>query len=178
MISVGLIVAREHLFPDNWVYVHSPAVKVGRIQNYKNWSRGMVPQPGASSLGMEYFCDVDDELWRLADRQLLDLARREIATLGLAAAEDVVDGMVIRQPMAYPVYDAGHPQNLATIRAYLAELENLQTVGRNGMHRYNNMDHSMLTGLLAVAKLHGEEHDLWEVNCEQDYYEEYSAAKS
>jgi protoporphyrinogen oxidase len=124
---------------------------------------------------MEYFCNGGDELWRMDDGGLLALARQELAALGLAEATDVVDGLVIRQPKAYPVYDLHYRSRLKLLREYLATLANLQTIGRNGMHRYNNQDHAMLTGMLAAANALGERHDLWAVNTDRSYYEEMAA---
>ncbi|PPS45647.1 NAD(P)/FAD-dependent oxidoreductase [Chroococcidiopsis sp. TS-821] len=173
-LIVALIVNREHLFPDNWIYIHSPEVKVGRIQNFKNWSAAMVPDPTKTCLGMEYFCTKGDGIWTMSDTELLDLATSELAKLGLANAADVEDGVVIRQPKAYPVYDHEYRRHLKVIQDYLATFENLQTTGRNGMHRYNNQDHSMLTGWLAAKNILGENHDLWEVNTERSYYEEFT----
>jgi protoporphyrinogen oxidase len=172
LIVVGLIINRAELFPDNWIYVHSPDVRVGRIQNPKNWSRDLVPDEGTSSLAMEYFCTEADELWRLSDQQLVAMARREVAILGFAREEQVVDGTVFRQPKAYPVYETAYRQHVEVVQNYLAGFHNLQTVGRNGMHRYNNQDHSMVTGMLAVKNLAGAAHDLWSVNTERAYYEE------
>lgn len=171
-IIVVLIVDRADLFPDNWLYIHAPTVRVGRIQNFKNWSSAMVPDPSKTSLGMEYFCSRGDDLWRLDDAQLMELAKRELQALNLADATDVEDGCVIRQPMAYPVYDADYRGHVAVIQDYLAGFANLQTIGRNGMHRYNNQDHSMLCGLYAARNLLGACHDLWQVNTERSYYEE------
>ncbi|HBE32984.1 MAG TPA: FAD-dependent oxidoreductase, partial [Cyanobacteria bacterium UBA11368] len=175
---VSLMVNRPHLFTDNWIYIHSPEVKVGRIQNFKNWSPAMVPDPNKTCLGMEYFCTEGDEIWKLSDVELIDLATRELGRLGLAAESDVEDGVVIRQPKAYPVYDSEYRQHLKTIQSFLSTIENLQTVGRNGMHRYNNQDHSMLTAMLAVRNILGENHDLWEVNTERSYYEEFTTDTS
>ena len=175
---VSLMVNRPHLFTDNWIYIHSPEVKVGRIQNFKNWSPAMVPDPSKTCLGMEYFCSEGDELWKLSDVELIDLATRELARLGLAAQRDVEDGVVIRQPKAYPVYDSEYRQHLKTIQSFLSTIQNLQTVGRNGMHRYNNQDHSMLTATLAVRNILGDNHDLWEVNTERSYYEEFTTDTS
>jgi len=163
-ILVGLVLDREDLFPDHWLYVHSPAVRVGRIQNFKNWSPAMVPHPAQTCLGMEYFCNEGGELWLTSDDKLRDLAGRELEHLKLAPASAVVDGHVIRQSMAYPIYDHWYRRNLRRIRGYLATFRNLQTVGRNGMHRYNNQDHSMLTGMLAGRNIAGAEHNLWSVN--------------
>jgi protoporphyrinogen oxidase len=171
-LIVVLIVRAPSLFPDNWLYIHSPTVRVGRIQNFKNWSAAMVPDESTTSLGMEYFCSADDDLWGLDDAALVALATRELDTLGLARAGLVVDGCVIRQPKAYPVYDATYRSHVEQIRGGLAAIGNLQTIGRNGMHRYNNQDHSMLTGLLAARNVLGEQHDLWNVNTERSYYEE------
>jgi protoporphyrinogen oxidase len=169
---VVLIVAREHVFPDNWIYVHSSDVKVGRIQNFKNWSAALVPDPSRTSLGLEYFCDAGDAIWSLEDDQLKRLAARELEQIGLAPASLVEDGCVIRQRRAYPVYDVHYRDHVETLRRALSTFRNLQTIGRNGMHRYNNQDHSMLTGLLAAENILGADHDLWTVNTDRSYYEE------
>lgn len=174
LILVGLIVDQADLFSDQWIYVHSPEVKVGRIQNFKNWSAAMVPDPRKTSLGVEYFCAKGDAIWTMSDAELLDLATRELVSLRLADIADVEDGIVIRQPRAYPVYDREYRKHLEAIRRFLATMDNLQTIGRNGLHRYNNQDHSMLTGVLAVRNLLGEKHDLWSVNTERSYYEEFT----
>ncbi|NJO71823.1 MAG: FAD-dependent oxidoreductase, partial [Oscillatoriales cyanobacterium RM1_1_9] len=171
---VALVIDKPDLFPDNWIYIHSPEAKVGRIQNFKNWSPEMVPDLSKTCIGMEYFCSVGDAIWEASDTELLDLATHEIETLGLAKAKDVEDGTIIRQPKAYPVYDREYRQHLQVIQDYLAQFDNLQTVGRNGMHRYNNQDHSMLTGYLAARNLLGEHHDLWNVNLERSYHEEFT----
>src|SRR5262249_4027640 len=148
-ITVGLIVRGTNLFPDNWIYVHEPTVKVGRIQNYTNWSEEMSPNSETTNLGMEYFCAEEDDLWRTPDKELVDLARRELASIGLAKIDDILDGVVIRVPKAYPVYDSTYREKLEAIRHFLGTVPNLQLAGRNGMHRYNNQDHSMLTALMA-----------------------------
>ena len=171
LILVGLIINRAHLFPDNWIYVHSPDVKVGRIQNPKNWSADLVPDVRKTSLGLEYFCSEGDAIWTMSDMDLIKLATREIASLGLADINDVEDGVVFRQPKAYPVYDMDYRQHLQVIRQFLATIENLQTIGRKGMHRYNNQDHSMVSGMLAVKNMQGAEHDLWDINTDRSYYE-------
>jgi protoporphyrinogen oxidase len=171
-LIVALIVGRPELFPDNWIYVHTPAVQVGRIQNFKNWSRAMVPDQSKTSLGFEYFCSVEDDLWKEDDAALVRRAARELELLGLAPAASVEDGCVFRQRRAYPVYDEDYSAQVLTARKYLALFRNLQTAGRNGMHRYNNQDHSMVTGLLAARNVMGDEHDLWEVNIERSYHEE------
>ena len=171
-LTVCLIVDAAALFPDNWIYVHAPEVKVGRIQNFKNWSPDMVPDPSKTSLGLEYFCHEGDALWDMSDTELIRLGTEELRRIGLTRGASVLDGCVFRVPKAYPVYDEDYRKNLATIRAFMDDFENLQSIGRNGLHRYDNQDHAMLTGLLAVRNLtHGEHHDLWKVNTDQEYHE-------
>jgi protoporphyrinogen oxidase len=171
-IIVILIIDKKELFPDQWIYIHSPEVTVGRIQNFKNWSQFMVPDPNKTSIGMEYFCNQQDDTWQMADNELVETATSELAELGLSKDASVVDSFVVRQPYAYPVYDDKYKEHLAVIRHYLEEFENLQTIGRSGMHRYNNMDHSMQTGILAAQNCCGAKHDLWAVNEEKSYLEE------
>jgi protoporphyrinogen oxidase len=175
-LTVCLIVKKRDLFPDNWIYVHSPNVKVGRIQNFANWSPDMVPDPSKSSLGLEYFCTEGDALWNTPDAGLIELGINELAAIGLASRAEIEDGCVFRVPKAYPVYDASYRDFIGRVREFVDDLENLQSVGRNGLHRYNNQDHAMLTGLLAVRNLLLEEkHDLWSVNTEAEYHEEITA---
>lgn len=174
-LVVCLIIDEDKSFPDNWIYIHNPNVSVGRIQNFKNWSPAMLPDQNKTSLGMEYFCNVGDPLWSMSDEDLVKLATKEIGELGLTDSAKVIDGCVLRQLKAYPVYDGTYRQHLDVIKNYLATIPNLQTVGRNGLHRYNNQDHSMLTGLLAARNLLGETHDVWEVNTERSYYETFEA---
>jgi len=174
-IVAGLILNVRDCFPGQWIYVQTPEVKVGRVQNFKNWSPAMVPDPDMTNLGLEYFCDEGDKTWEMPDRDILALAAKELALLGLGKETDVTDGVVLRQKKAYPVYDEGYADRVRVIRTYMESIENLQTIGRNGMHRYNNMDHSMLTGLLAVENLSGRRRDLWEVNEDQEYHEEEDA---
>jgi protoporphyrinogen oxidase len=172
-LTVVLIVDRPQIFQDNWIYVHDPEVKVGRIQNFKNWSPDMVPDPSKTALGLEYFCTEGDDLWTMADADLIALGRREVDRLGLAAAADVQDGCVVRVPKAYPVYDSDYRDHLDVVRQFVDGLENCQTIGRNGLHRYNNQDHAMMTGILAVRNVVlGEKNDLWNVNADQEYHEE------
>lgn len=171
-LMVTLIIEGEDMFPDNWIYIHSPDVKVGRIQNFRSWSEEMIPEANRSSLGMEYFCNEDDGLWNKTDAELLAQAETELRKLSLIGDARVLDGTVIRQRKAYPLYDGDYREALDTIRAWLARFPNLQAVGRNGMHRYNNQDHSMLTAMLAVENILGAEHDLWAVNVEEEYHEE------
>jgi protoporphyrinogen oxidase len=172
-LTVCLIVDRPEVFPDNWIYVHDPDVRVGRIQNYKNWSPEMVADPSTSGLGLEYFCNEGDALWNRADADLVEMAKRELATIGLAREDEVVDGCVFRMAKAYPVYDSTYAKHLHVVRTYLATFENLQTIGRSGLHRYDNQDHAMVTGMLAARNVaFGEKNDVWSVNTEQEYHEE------
>jgi len=171
-LTVGLIITREHLFPDNWIYIHSDEVRVGRIQNYGNWSAAMVPEPGHSALGLEYFVNEGDELWSMTDRELIALGSVECERLGLVSAGEVLDGTVIRMRKAYPVYDASYGEAMATIRRWLAGIPNLQPIGRNGQHRYNNQDHSMLSGVYAARNVTGGSYDIWDVNVDPEYHEE------
>jgi protoporphyrinogen oxidase len=174
-LIVSLIINREHLFPDNWLYIHSPEFKVGRIQNFKNWSPEMVPDSSKTCLGMEYFCSVGDDLWEMTDADLIKQASEEIVKLNLGVQPgDVEDGCVIRQYKAYPVYDGEYRQHLKVLEDYIRSFENLQTVGRNGMHRYNNQDHSMLSAMLAAKNIVGEEHDIWNINVERSYHENFT----
>lgn len=174
-LIVSLIIDNADLFPDNWLYIHSPEFRVGRIQNFKNWSAEMVPDASKTCLGMEYFCSEGDELWEMPDDKLIALASEEIVRLNLGVEPgDVEDGCVIRQYKAYPVYDGEYRKHLKVLQDYIQTFENLQTVGRNGMHRYNNQDHSMLTALLAAKNILGEQHDLWNVNVERSYHENFT----
>lgn len=179
-LTVALIIRCGDLFPDNWIYVHSPKVQVGRIQNFKNWSADMIPSgaAGTTCIGLEYFCNQNDSLWSMPDAELVALGRREVAQLGLVKPEDVIDGVVFRQAKAYPVYTGEYQAYLDTIKAYLDTIENLQTAGRNGLHKYNNQDHSMLTAMLAVRNILGEQHDIWAVNTDRSYYEEVRIPKT
>ncbi|HJU88870.1 MAG TPA: NAD(P)/FAD-dependent oxidoreductase [Gemmatimonadaceae bacterium] len=171
-LVVALMLDQSDLFPDNWIYIHTPGVKVGRIQNFNNWSRAMVPAPGVTCLGMEYFCFEGDGLWTSPDSELVALATRELGQLGLADPKLVKDGTVVRMPKAYPVYDSTYRGHLDTVRSFIDPIPNLHTVGRNGMHKYNNQDHSMLTAMFALENMQGASHDLWAVNTDFEYHEE------
>jgi len=170
-LTVALIVKNRDCFSDNWIYVHEPGVKVGRIQNYGSWSPEMVPDPANTCLGLEYFCFEGDGLWTTSDQELIQLARQELQALGLSRPEDYVDGTVVRVRKAYPVYDEKYQGLLAEVRSFFKTLPNLQLVGRNGMHRYNNQDHSMLTAILAARNILGASYDLWQVNVDDEYHE-------
>ena len=169
--TVGIVLKKDKIFPDNWIYVHSPDVQVGRIQNFKNWSPHMVPDQGCTSLGLEYFCFEDDRIWNASNGDIIALAVSELSKLGLAEPELVIDATVIRSPKAYPIYDAAYKDAVAIIRDYLSTLYNLQTIGRNGLHRYNNQDHSMLTALRAIANVLGENRSVWDINTDDAYHE-------
>lgn len=171
-LTVALIVDKRELFPDNWIYIHDADVKVGRIQNFKNWSPSMVPDPEKTCLGLEYFCFEGDGLWTMTDSDLIELGKKELGILGLVNPADISDGSVVRMPKAYPVYDGTYAESLRVVRQFLSGIPNLQLVGRNGMHKYNNQDHSMLTAMLAVKNILGANYDLWQVNAEQEYHEE------
>ncbi|PSR29577.1 MAG: FAD-dependent oxidoreductase [Sulfobacillus benefaciens] len=174
-ITVALVIDSPNLFPDNWIYIHDPKVKVGRIQNFGNWSPFMVPTNTTSCLGLEYFCFEGDGLWNSSDEALLKLAEQELNALGLTRGHSVIDGKVVRVPKAYPVYDEDYQSNVNTIVEYLRySAQNLQLIGRNGMHRYNNQDHAMMTGFLAARNILGSNYDLWAVNGDAEYLEEVS----
>jgi protoporphyrinogen oxidase len=173
-LTVSLVVGgTDNLFPDNWIYIHQPGVRVLRIQNFRSWSPWMVPNTTDASVGMEYFCFEGDDLWSSSDDELVELAKFEIEKLGLARADAVKFGFVVRVHKAYPIYDVEYGERVATIRGWLEGIGNLTQVGRNGLHRYNNSDHSMLTAMRAVDNLLlGTHHDIWAVNVESVYHEE------
>ena len=171
LVVVALIVDRADLCPDQWIYVHEPSLRVGRIQNFNNWSAALAPDPRTTCIAMEYFCTEGDDFWTMPDERIIELAAAELARLGLAERSEVADGAVVRQSAAYPVYDRAYAGNLRTMRDFLATIPNLQTIGRNGMHRYNNMDHSMICGILAARKLLGQQADPWSADAEASYQE-------
>jgi len=173
-ISIALMIDRADVFPDNWIYIHDPSVKVGRIQNFKNWSPDMVPDQSKTCLGLEYFCFEGDGLWTSDDDALVALATRELGQLGICPPEQVFDGVVVRQQKAYPVYDDAYQSHVDVIRDYLqSQLPNLHLAGRNGMHKYNNQDHSMMTALLVARSIAtGSALDPWKVNADAVYHED------
>ena len=178
-LTVALVVPDDGIFPDNWIYIHSPEVKVGRIQNFGSWSPYMVKE-GRTCLGFEYFVFEGDETWNMADDDLVALAKTELGKIGLVAAADVEAGYVVRVPKAYPFYDERYKANVKRMRDWLADCApNVHPVGRNGMHRYNNQDHSMYTAMLTVENIvAGTSYDVWEVNVEEEYHEEKAPATS
>jgi protoporphyrinogen oxidase len=175
-MTVCLIVDHPDLFPDNWIYIHSPKVRMGRLQNFKNWSPHMIPDMNKTSLGAEYFVNEDDDLWKMADRDLIRFASAELDSIGLTKRARIEGGVVYRQKKAYPVYDENYLSHLAVIEEFLKGMKNLQTIGRNGLHKYNNQDHSMLTALRAVENIYGASHDIWRINSDQSYQEETSSS--
>jgi protoporphyrinogen oxidase len=172
-LTVALMINKPDVFADNWIYIHDPSVKVGRVQNFGSWSPEMSPQ-GTACLGLEYFCFEGDGLWTMSDEELIALAKQEIAKVGLASAADVIDGCVVRQPKAYPVYDDAYRDHMAIIRLDLEQsYPSLHMIGRNGMHKYNNQDHAMMTAMLTARNiLAGERiYDIWQVNEDAEYHE-------
>lgn len=174
IITIDIIINKETLFPDNWIYIHSPEVKLGRIQNFKNWSPDMVADPKKTSLGLEYFCTEGDELWTMKNEDLFTFAVKEIEKIMLCREEDIEDYVVIRVPKAYPVYETGYNKNVDVIRNWLDGFQNLELVGRYGLFKYNNMDHSILTGLYAAKNIisGNKAYSTWDINTESDYHEE------
>ena len=174
-LTVALVVPQEYSFTDNWVYIHDPDVEVGRVQNYGSWSPYMV-KDGRTCLGLEYFVNEGDDMWTKSDDDLIEQAKREMHVLGLVADPSRVEaGYVVRMPKAYPVYDEMYQGNVETMRKWLAaNTPNVFPCGRNGMHKYNNQDHSMLTAMLSVENILGADHDVWSVNVEAEYHEEHA----
>jgi protoporphyrinogen oxidase len=178
-LIVALIVKKPDLFPDNWIYVHDPAVQVGRIQNYKNWSAAMIGEPGMTCLGLEYFCNEDEPLWNLPDAELVTLAAREVGSIGLAKTSECLDGAVVRMRRAYPVYDGEYEGHRERLKVYLAGFGNLQCAGRGALHSYNNQDHSMMAAIYCVRNaLEGAGLDPWMINTEEEYAEEGMVKKT
>lgn len=173
-LTVMLILKDRQKFDDNWIYIHDPSVKVGRVQNFRSWSPEMIPDPDKACYGLEYFCFEHDGLWDSKDEELIALAKRELTKIGLAEEGDVVDGCVVRQKKAYPVYDDEYARHVNTVREELEDrFPNLHLVGRNGMHRYNNQDHAMMTAMLCTENILADTrlYDLWQVNGDAEYLE-------
>ncbi|MDH2310690.1 NAD(P)/FAD-dependent oxidoreductase [Methylobacterium brachiatum] len=173
-LTVALIAKSQKNFPDNWIYIHDPSVQVGRVQNFRSWSPEMVPDADHTCLGLEYFCFEGDGLWTASDDELVALAKREIGQIGLIDPADVIDACVVRQPKAYPVYDEDYAGHVVTVRRELErDFPSLHLVGRNGMHKYNNQDHAMMTAMLTVENIlcGRRRHDVWQVNEDAEYTE-------
>ncbi len=171
-LVVNVILNREHVFPDQWLYIQDPDVRMGRIQNYKNWSPAMTVDSKKTSLGLEYFCSQDDDLWRMNDVDLIDFSVSELEKIKLAHRRDLINGFVVRRVNVYPVYSLDYEKNVAVVRRYLEKFENLYTLGREGLFRYDNSDHALLTGMYAARNFMGMgEYDVWNVNTEKVYLE-------
>jgi len=172
-LTVVLIMKDKNVFSDNWIYIHDPSVTVGRVQNFKSWSPYMIPDPSMTCYGLEYFCFEGDGLWSSSNEALIELGKKELEQIGLGKAVDVMDGAVVRQPKAYPVYDDVYKDNVDIIKEGLKSYSGLYLVGRNGMHKYNNQDHSMMTAMLAAKNIDAgkELFDLWNVNGDAEYHE-------
>jgi protoporphyrinogen oxidase len=169
---VALMTSEPDPFPDNWIYLHDPRTQAGRVQNFGAWSADMVPE-GSTCLGVEYFCFEEDEIWQMSDADAVELAKRDLSNIGILDPSQVFDGVKVHVPRAYPMYDRTYREAVAEIRGYLEHFENLSTFGRNGLHRYNNQDHSMWTAMLATLNwTEGANHDVWSVNAKAEYLEE------
>jgi len=177
-LSVALVIDEKSAFPDNWIYIHEPDVEVGRVQNYGSWSPYMVKE-GKTCLGLEYFVNIGDKLWTMDDDDLIKLAINELETLSLIEKNSVTEGYVVRMPKAYPVYDLDYSENINNISTWISEdHQKIFPIGRNGMHRYNNQDHSMMTAVKSVRNiLLDEKNDIWTINVEEDYHEEASTGR-
>ena len=172
-LTVALVVDQKFAFPDNWIYIHEPHVKVGRVQNYGSWSPFLVKE-GKTCLGLEYFVTKDDELWRMSNENLIQLGINELEKLKLIDKGSAEEGYVVRMPKAYPVYDLDYKENIEIIKNWLLEEHpNLYPMGRNGMHRYNNQDHSMMTAVKSVRNyVLNEQNNIWGINVDDGYHEE------
>ncbi len=170
-ISINLIIDQKDVFPDNWIYIQDPEVKLGRVQNFKNWSPAMVPDQNKTSLGLEYFCFSGDDFWNSKDEDLIELAKNELEKIGLVKKEKVLDGFVARIANAYPIYYGNYKEPLKKVFDYLKKFKNLQTVGRQGMFRYNNMDHAICSGILAAKNVLGGSYDVFGINANAEYLE-------
>jgi protoporphyrinogen oxidase len=182
-ITVGLLLdklkihdkteAGVRLLSDNWIYIQEPDVLVGRMQIFNNWSPHLVADPNKIWVGLEYFCYETDPIWSLPDEKMIELAKGEMEKIGIIDAKDVLDGCVVRVPKTYPAY-FGTYDRFGEIRDFVDGFENLFLVGRNGMHKYNNQDHSMLTAMTAVDNIvegRADKSNLWELNTEMEYHE-------
>jgi protoporphyrinogen oxidase len=179
-LTVALIAKERNRFSDNWIYIHDPGVKVGRVQNFKSWSPEMIPDPSFCCYGLEYFCFEGDGTWSMADTDLIELAKREMEQLGLLDAADVSDGCVVRQRKAYPVYDDSYQRNVEIVRQALEQhYDRIHLVGRNGMHKYNNQDHAMMTAMLTAKNIGADARlfDVWGVNQDAEYHESGEAGE-
>ena len=169
---INVILNAERLFPDQWIYVQEPDVKMARIQNYKNWSPAMVLDAKRTSLGLEYFCEENDEFWNRGDLDLIDFAMTELEKIGIASRDHLINGFVVRVPHAYPVYSMGYLENIKILRQYVEGFKNLKTFGRGGLFHYDNSDHALLTGIYTAQNFLGTvNNDVWSVNVDEAYLE-------
>jgi len=172
ILIVNVILDRKDLFPDQWIYVHSPEVKLGRIQNYKNWSPAMVLDSNKTSLGLEYFCDEGDWFWRMNDVDLINFAVNEVERIGIVSRRNLIDGFVLRNAYAYPVYNLGYKKHVGVIREYLKRFSNFQAMGRSGLFQYDNSDHALYQGICAARNFPGKAKcDLWDLGGNKMYLE-------
>ncbi len=179
-VTVAVILKDRNLFDDNWIYIHDPKVTVGRVQNFKSWSPELVPNPSLCCYGLEYFCFEGDGLWASDDAKLIELAKKELQLIGLAMAEDILDGCVVRQKKAYPVYDEEYSNHVEKVKSELeSRFPTLHLIGRNGMHKYNNQDHAMMTAMLCAENIMAGKkiYDLWNVNQDAEYHESGNAGE-
>jgi len=172
LLTINLLIDQPQETPDNWLYIHDPSVKVGRIQFFANWSPSMVPDPGKSSMGMEYFCWENDPLWSMSDDDLIKMGKNELSKLGIIDTAHIFDAFVIRMPKSYPLYDNHYHKHVEVLKKHLEQFSNLHPCGRYGLFKYNNMDHSILTAIYAVENILGAQHNIWSVNTDDEYYEE------
>ena len=178
-LTVALVLKDRDAFDDNWIYIHEPGVMVGRIQNFRSWSPDLIPEHGLTCYGLEYFCFEGDGLWTAKDEDLVARAKEELVRLGLAQPGDILDGTVVRQPKAYPVYDDAYESHVAALRREVETFyPGLHLVGRNGMHKYNNQDHAMMTAMLTAKNIVAGRalYDVWRVNQDAEYHEEATSA--
>ncbi len=172
LVTVNLMIDKPQVTDQTWIYIHDPSFRLGRVHEPRNWSPAMAPE-GKSSIVAEYFCFQDDDIWNMDDQALIDLTVDDLGRrLGFLEKGEVIGGFVVRVPKAYPMYELGYEIPLRKIRDYIAGFDNLEIVGRYGTYKYNNMDHSMKTGILAARNILGESHDVWDVNAEKEYHEE------
>lgn len=177
-LTVALVVDEEYSFPDNWIYIHDPDVRVGRVQNYGSWSPYLV-KDGKTCLGLEYFVNINDEMWNMEDADLIELGKKELENLQLVKKNVIQEGYVFRMPKAYPVYDLNYGKNVEKIATWLENNhKNIFPIGRNGMHKYNNQDHSMMTAVKSVRNIFGEKNNIWSINVDDDYHEEVNTGRS
>jgi protoporphyrinogen oxidase len=173
-ITVDLLIDQEEVFPDQWIYIHSPDVRMARIANYNNFSKYMVNHEPKTALSVEYFVFQSEELWKMSDQELIELASRELALMKLVEKQKIITGWVVRETESYPTYYLGFREHYEVIKNEINKFQNLYPIGRGGMYKYNNQDHSILSGILAARNYSGRttgKYDLWNINEEDEYHE-------